>query len=116
MFKYLTFGVALCLVGYFVIWGGAPAVQTLTTTTPSTLLADPARYEGKRVTATGTVINSMAVLSVGAYGLRDPDGDAVVNVITKGTVPQQGIHTIVTGVFRRMFVLGALHYDVIVVD
>jgi len=65
---------------------------------------DPRRYDGKVVTVTGEVTESVNVLVMRYYVVSDGTGE--ITVITDGAVPQRGAEVRVTGRVSQAFSLG----------
>jgi len=75
-------------------------------TTPiKALLDDPSHFAGQTVRIAGTVTESVGVLTVGAYKLRDETGTITVVTKTSG-VPRQGAKVGVEGEVKSGFTLG----------
>lgn len=76
-------------------------------TTPiKSLLDDPARFAGQTVRIGGTVEESVGILTVGAYKLKDDTGTITVVTKTQG-VPRQGAQVVVEGEVKSGFTLGS---------
>jgi hypothetical protein len=83
-------------------------------TTPiSTLLSDPARYDGKTVRIAGEVEESIGALGYGAYQVKDATGTLPV-VSQGGGAPTRGAKVGVEGTFRAAYTLGTSSRAVIV--
>lgn len=108
--------IVLGFVGYLVVAHGVPAVENMMAVKVAALKADPARYEGRHVRVDGIVVTGVGLFDYGKFRLRDTDGNAVVDVVTDKLVPAIGTRTTVTGVFKPVFVIGGMRYDVIVAE
>ena len=76
------------------------------------LLADPARFEGHRVTVTGKVADRASVLGYGGLRLIDGQGHEIL-ILGSTTSPAPGEPFSVTGQFITAFTLGSLTLPVI---
>jgi len=76
------------------------------TTRIGDLLADPGRYDGRKVRVEGKVAASAGLLGRGAY--RIDDGTGSLPVVSKEYgVPAQGARVTVEGIFPALFTLGS---------
>lgn len=76
------------------------------TTQIGDLLADPGRYDGRKVRVAGKVGTAAGLLGRGAYEIDDGTGSLPV-VSKEYGVPAQGAHVTVEGIFHALFTLGS---------
>jgi hypothetical protein len=76
------------------------------TTQIGDLLADPGRYDGRKVRVEGEVGSSVGLLGHGAYQIDDGTGSLPV-VSKQFGVPAQRTHVTVEGIFHALFTLGS---------
>jgi hypothetical protein len=67
--------------------------------------ANPGKYEGKRVTISGTVTASANVLFVKGYWVED--GTGKILVVPKGAVPAEGAKVTTSGKVRQYLAVGS---------
>lgn len=65
------------------------------------ILDDPRHYHGRDVTVSGEVVDSLNLLVVRTYTVRDRSGE--IMVVTKGAVPRQGASVRVKGRVNQAF-------------
>jgi hypothetical protein len=83
------------------------------TTSISTLLSDPGKYDGKTVNIAGEVQGSIGALGFGAYEVKD--GTGTIPVVTEGGgAPSRGARVGVEGTFRAAYTLGTMSRAVLV--
>jgi hypothetical protein len=80
------------------------ACGTLFPTPIRNILDSPATYEGKTVLISGDVEESVNVLILRYYLVRDESGR--IPVVTSGAVPRRGTRVRVRGVVRQAFAIG----------
>jgi len=68
------------------------------------ILDDPREYDGKTVTISGTVTESVNLLVMRYYSVRDDTGEIIV--VTERAVPHQGMKVRVTGEVKQAFSIG----------
>ncbi|HXB55987.1 MAG TPA: hypothetical protein VN461_14470 [Vicinamibacteria bacterium] len=68
------------------------------------ILDTPAKYEGTTVLISGEVEESVNVLVLKYYLIRDDSGK--IPVVTSGAVPRRGARVSVRGVVRQAFAIG----------
>jgi hypothetical protein len=68
------------------------------------ILDTPAKYEGSTVLISGEVEESINVLVLKYYVVRDESGK--IPVVTSGAVPRRGANVRVRGVVRQAFAIG----------
>jgi hypothetical protein len=79
------------------------------------LVDDPSRFAGQTVRIAGTVTESVGVLTVGAYKLKDDTGS--ITVVTKSSgVPRIGAKVGVEGKVKAGFTLGTESLTVFIED
>ena len=89
-------------------WAGSATIASL--------IREPAKYDGKNVTVTGTVVGRLGLMGVGGFRLRDStSGDEIAIFSTKG-IPPNGSSISISGKFRQALTLGQHQYSVIVRD
>jgi hypothetical protein len=69
-----------------------------------TILDDPATYDGKTVLISGEVEESVNILVLKYFVVRDDSGK--IPVVAAGAVPRRGAHVRVRGVVRQAFAIG----------
>lgn len=67
------------------------------------ILDDPRHYHGRDVTIAGEVVDSLNLLVVKAYTVRDRTGEILV--VTKGAVPREGVAVRVEGRVNQAFAI-----------
>lgn len=83
------------------------------TTRVQTLLSDPGKYDGQTVRIAGEVQNSIGILGLAAYELKDATG--TIPVVTEGGgAPARGAKVGVEGTFRAAYTLGTESRAVVV--
>ncbi|MCK1471314.1 MULTISPECIES: hypothetical protein [unclassified Bradyrhizobium] len=108
MIKHIVAFIAIAVIAYLMLWQSKPAIDALTATEISTLLAEPHQYDGRQVTVRGTVVRSAAILGFGGYTLEQ--GGAELFVATTRGIPEPGRQITVSGTFKQAFVLNDLQY------
>jgi len=109
--KNLTGLFILLVVIYAVFLRGNPTIDTLTATDIATVLSKASAFDGKRITVSGTVLDSAAIMGFGGYHLKQ--GDAQVLVVSSHGLPETGSRVAVNGVFKQAFAFNNLQYAVI---
>ena len=111
MIKYLTGLFILLAVVYAAFFRGNSAIDALTATDIATVLSKANAFDGKRVTVSGTVLDSAAIMGLGGYRLKQ--GDAEVFVVSSHGIPETGSRVTVSGTFKQAFAFNNLQYAVI---
>ena len=112
MIKYLTGLFIVLAVIYVVVLRGNPTIDALTATDIATVLSKANAFDGKRVTVSGTVLDSAAIMGFGGYRLKE--GNSEVFVVSSHGIPETGSRVTVSGVFKQAFAFNNLQYAVIV--
>lgn len=68
-------------------------------------------FDGRRVTVSGTVIYSAAIMGVGGYFLRQ--GSAEILIVGAGGMPQAGSKIVVSGTFKQALAVNGVQYAMI---
>lgn len=111
MIKYLTGLFTLLAVIYVMFLHGNPTIEALTATDIATVLSKANAFDGKRVTVSGTVLDSAAIMGLGGYRLKQ--GDAEVLVVSGHGIPETGRQVTISGTFKQAFAFNSLQYAVI---
>jgi hypothetical protein len=85
---------------------GALASGACATRSINQILADPSRYRNREVRVSGSVTESYAFASRGAYRIDDDSGE--LWVVSDRGVPRKGARVTVKGTIREGFNLGSL--------
>ena len=91
---------------YYVGFGGSKAY------TVEEVLAQPAKFQGKRVCVKGTVEKPLVALVAGYFRLRGEKGGVIYVVSTQG-VPSAGAKVTVCGTFREAYRIGHMSLPVL---
>lgn len=111
MIKYLTGLLILLVAIYAVFLRGNQTIDALTATDIATVLTKANTFDGKRVTVSGTVLDSAAIMGLGGYRLKQ--GDAELFVISSHGIPETGNRVTVSGTFKQAFAFNNLQYAVV---
>lgn len=102
----IAIGACIAILRYDHVLGGAFSVREVT--------VNPRQFIGKAIHVKGTVGNSVGLLGVGGFQLKDEDGSTLTVVSSRG-MPVAGERLVVTGVIRQIFTSGA-EQEVILVE
>lgn len=106
----LTF-VVIFAAAYLILAHARPAVDALAQTDVHALLSDAHKYDGRRVTVSGRVVKSAALLGVGGF-ILDQEGTQILVISHNGT-PEFNAHVTVSGIFKQAIAINDLQYAVI---
>jgi hypothetical protein len=101
-----TFGIAL-LVGATFLLAACPPRESI-----QSINRDPGRFHGREITVAGRVVNSFAVMGVGAFEIDDGTGRLWIFSERYG-VPGRGAGIAVTGRIEQGFSLGGRNFATI---
>ncbi|RJX28621.1 MAG: hypothetical protein C4531_11590 [Desulfurivibrio sp.] len=93
---------------------GLAACSSLFPTPIAKLLEDPRGYEGKQVTISGEVVESVSILLLKYFIVRDDTGE--ITVITQRPLPRKGEKIKVHGRIEEAFSLGDQQLIVLIED
>ena len=116
MFRWI---VPLALIVVVVVFGikyyGSTDTDSTQEVSIGELQADPEKYEDQSVKVRGVVTDSIGILKLGTFNLRDENGLRIA-MITASKVPKDGTKFICTGVFRKGITFGTFQSVAIFVE
>jgi len=100
------------VIGLMVL--GLAACYSVFPTPIAKLLADPRSYEGRQVQVSGEVVESVSILVLKYFVVRDDTGE--IPVITQRSLPRKGEKVKVYGEIKEAFSLGDQQLIVLMED